>query len=198
MLFSRTYKLTASGSKRLNIGLLQHPDFKCAVEFEDSRRGSAVNLTVDDIEDFDSMLDDVLDWMSRPTCHNKEFPMLNSRAKITVKNGRVILTLKSCESGQCVHLNELSVDKLDNLRFALYNFTDKLDSWRPTVKSHFDGVVRYIAEHKAPERQLRACIYASMRNCADLNPLTGITLNDIRGEFYANDKQLFAKYCVGM
>ena len=122
---------------------------------------------MNDVEDFDSALESILYKMAKPVYHQEEFNILNCVAKIaTLKNGRVILMLKSSESGLCVCLSESAVTKLGDLRFALYNFSSKLLHWRPVIRSYFDIVVRYISEHKSSERQLSVCIFVSFYNCA--------------------------------
>ena len=203
MLFARTYKLKSSGSKRLNIGLAPNSNFTCKVEIEDLHHHSAVKLRVNDAEQFDSVLESVLFKMAKPVRHHheeeKEFNILGCVSKIaTLKNGRVILMIKSPESGLCVYLSESAVSKLGDLRFALYNFSSKLLHWRSLVRSYYDIVVKYISEHKSSERQLSVCIFVSLYNCAELNDATELCLNDIRAEFYAHDKQLFSEYCIAM
>ena len=146
MLFTRTYKLKSSGSKRLNIGLAPNSNFTCIVEIEDLHHHSAVKLRVNDAEQFDSVLESVLFKMAKPVRHHheeeKEFNILGCASKIaTLKNGRVILMIKSPESGLCVYLSESAVSKLGDLRFALYNFSSKLLHWRSLVRSYFDIVV---------------------------------------------------------
>lgn len=199
LLFGRSFTLNESGSQRVNVGLALHQDFDCTVQVEDSQTCNTVEIIVDDGDHFISALERVLDALASTTPRHSqedEFTMLNCTAKIeTTDNDRLMLTLKS-ECGQCVHLSESSAFRLGDLGFPIYSITDKLSYCIPIVKIHFNKVVQCIIEVKAPERQLHAWIYNAMHNCVETIPYTRITTSDIRDEFYAFSKQLFAEYCV--
>ena len=199
MLFARSYNLNACGSKRMNVGLAVHKqNIECIAEFDDCRRGYAVQLIVHDPTQLYSAMENVLLKLSDPLCYQKgEFTVLNSTAKFSIiKNDCVILKLKSNETNQCVYLAKSSVWKLDDLLYALYSYSRKLLSRRKIVKLYFDEVVRYITEHKATKAQLNQCIYNMTRNYTDSNQSMKLVEHEIRAEFYSCKELLFAKYCA--
>lgn len=197
MLFTSTYNLTASASKRLNIGILAaaetDDDWCVLMELENVSKNVKVQFT----EHEWCLMERAESYIKQQMC-TEHYPNQDiycgalTLTKAKVYDDNPALCIKSRDKS--IYLLHSTVTNLFDLGIAISCVLERLNQRISCVKTVYKDIVNYLQVNNVHSDDLYQCITKVPK---EPNGQT-ISLREIQGEFCAHKKTLFAKFCTGV
>lgn len=198
IMFTSTYNLTVSGSKRLSIGV--DSDWRVVIQVEDVRKSVKVRFAQPEWDELCQAMSNISDRLT--TAYNPYSPPINIYCAnltltVTTLYDNATLIMKSGEDGKPIYLQHGTVMNLFGLRTTVALVLERLQRGLQCIQSAYEDVVKYLRSYPVHADNLELCISSCIHakskpeNCDD-----SVSMSEIKAELCAYKKLLFCKYCT--
>lgn len=200
LLFASTYNLTASGSKRLNIGIEAsvETEWRVVLELENAAKCMKVRFDEDswrELYNAESYINNQMTEEYYEPRYNPPPPIEchDLTVCITTAYDDVALSLKTVENTNAIYLQHSTVVNLFGLWRAMQCILERLKLRLPHVKMMYREISEYLRAHNVHLDNLEDHMFRVPHEYK----CDSTSVNEIRCEFIAYKKILFANLCKG-